>query len=96
LTEYGFHGINKGKQIRQGGDEMKPLIRINRPATQMRTIAQTTAFYNPENVVTIYEMDNGGVISCELSHKWIEKWYEGDYRKETEFWPLSVGQYQEW
>lgn len=59
-------------------------------------LGQTTAFYNPENTVMIYELNSGGVVSCELSHGWIEKWYEGDYRKETENWPLSVSQYQEW
>lgn len=74
---------------------MKPLVRINRPMTQMRNVGQTTAFYNPENVVTVYELDNGGYVSCELSHKWIEKWYEGDYRKETAQWPLSWSQQNE-
>lgn len=74
---------------------MKPLIRINKPMLEKIVIAQTTAFYNPENVVTIYELNSGGIVSCELSHKWIEKWYEGDYRKETEFWPLSINQYNE-
>lgn len=74
---------------------MKPLTRINRPMCGLKKVAQTTAFYNPENVVSIYEIDNGQYVSCELSHKWIEKWYEGDYRKETENWPLSWSQYNE-
>jgi len=69
---------------------------ISKPMVQKRAIAHTTAFCNPENTVTVYELDNGDVVSCELSHKWIEKWYKGDYRVETESWPLSVSQYQEW
>lgn len=75
---------------------MKPLIRINRPQCELERIAFTGAFYNPEREVTIYRLLNGGYVSCELSHGWVEYWYEGDYRKETEFWPLSVAQYQEW
>lgn len=74
---------------------MKPLIRINRPNLEMIVVGHTTAFYNPENPVTVYELNSGARVSCELSHKWIEKWYEGDYRKETEKWPLSWAQYNE-
>lgn len=81
-------------------DKPKPqhtptLIRIYRPITSMKTIGHTTAFYNPENPVTVYELENGGKVSCELSHGWVEKWFEGDYREIAEKMPLSWGQYNE-
>jgi len=74
---------------------MKPLVRIFRPQEKLTQIAQTIAFYNPDRIVTIYQLPKGGNVSCELSHGWVEYWYEGDYRKETEFWPLSKSQYLE-
>ena len=74
---------------------MKPIVQINRPNVELKAVAHSTAFYNPSNPVTIYRLPDGGLVSCELSHGWMEKWFEGDYREETKFWPLSVSQYNE-
>lgn len=79
----------------QGLGVRTPLIRIHRPISELKRVAVTRAFYNPEREVTIYELPTGGFVSCELSNGWLEYWYEGDYRKITQNWPLSQSQYYE-
>ena len=76
---------------------MNPLIKINQPNLDgAKIIAHSSEFYNPCNPVTIYELSTGGNVSQICRNGWLYTWYEGDYRRITETWPLSQSQYQEW